>query len=546
MLHVLNLLRCATLPALGLQLACPAAASEHEWLYGVKPGDTLIGIAADYFAHPNDWPKLQTLNRVRDPKRLMPGTRLRLPIALLKREAAIAEVIYIRGNVTHTPKKSGPQNLAVGMRLEVGDVIETGADASVSVRFVDGSRLLLTQNTHVSLTKMILLGKTGMAQTVIELHHGSLDTRVAEQQKPSARYEIKSRALNLAVRGTNFRARVSDADQVSRSEVLDGVVQASGTSGKAVKVLAGFGTLAAPGEAPGAPQALAPAPDLNLVPKVLQRVPLRFEWPAAAGAERYHAQVFADRSFERLLLEGVFQGSAAKWPDLPDGRYVLRVRAIDSHGLEGLNADREFTLKARPEPPFISAPQHGQKVYGPQAILRWSDSTAAQSYHVQLAAKSDFSERLADLPAHPKSELALPLAPGQYYWRVASVAAGQDQGPYSDVQSFTQRKIPESPQLEAPQIDDKRLLFRWRAGEAGERFQIQVAREPDFAQPIMDNVLNINQSQIDRPEPGAYYLRVKTIDAEGFAGPFGPVQKMEVPAATNWWPLLLLLVPLAL
>ena len=62
----------------------------------------------------------------------------------------------------------------------------------------------------------------------------------------------------------------------------------------------------------------------------------------------------------------------------------------------------------------------------------------------------------------------------------------------------------------------------------------------------MDNVVNISQSQIDNPKPGTYYLRVKTIDADGFAGSFGPVQQIEVPTKTNWWLLLLLLVPFAL
>jgi|GEM_PF-163313 len=628
---------------LSLLLANPAAAAEPEpeWLYAINPGDTLTSIAADYLANPNDWLQLQKINFVTQPRRLIPGTMLRLPVALLKREAAIAEVIHIQGKVTHTPKNKRPQNLVAGTRLEVGDMIETSADANVSMRFVDGSRLLLTQNTQVSLVEMILFGKTGMANTVIELNRGSLDTRVAKQQKPSARYEIKSRALNLAVRGTDFRAHVSDTDPVSRSEVLDGTVQASGTSGKPVAVSAGFGTIAVLGEPPRAPQALLPAPDLSLVPNVLQRVPLHFEWSAAVGAERYHAQVFENRSFERLLLDGVFQGNAANWSDLPDGRYVLRVRSIDSNGLEGANADREFILNAHPPPPFISTPQDGQKVFGSQATLRWSASDTAQSYHVQLAAKPDFSELLVDSPKQVSNEYVVSLAPGQYYWRIASVAAEQDQGPFSDVQSFTQhktppappsisapqdgqkvygsqatlswsasdtaqsyhlqlaakpdfsellvdlpeqmnneyevslapgqyywriasvaaeqdqgpfsdvqsfiqRKIPEGPQLEPPQVDDKKLLLHWPSGEAGEKFQIQVAHDPDFAQPIVNYVVNTNQSQIENLQPGPYYLRVKTINADGFAGPFGPVQQIEVPPTKTYWWLLLLLVPLAL
>jgi len=42
------------------------------------------------------------------------------------------------------------------------------------------------------------------------------------------------------VRGTDFRAHVDDSGQGSRSEVLSGMVQASGARGKAVALPAGL------------------------------------------------------------------------------------------------------------------------------------------------------------------------------------------------------------------------------------------------------------------------------------------------------------------
>ena len=47
------------------------------------------------------------------------------------------------------------------------------------------------------------------------------------------------------------------------------------------------------------------------------------------------------------------------------------------------------------------------------------------------------------------------------------------------------------------------------------------------------------------PPSGTYYLRVKTIDADGFAGPFGQAQQIDVPSSPWWWllvPALLLLL----
>ncbi|GBL47406.1 hypothetical protein SFMTTN_3245 [Sulfuriferula multivorans] len=56
------------------QLGMPALAAGEVWVYGVKPGDTLIGVATAYLTHPNDWPKLQILNKISNPKRLVPGS----------------------------------------------------------------------------------------------------------------------------------------------------------------------------------------------------------------------------------------------------------------------------------------------------------------------------------------------------------------------------------------------------------------------------------------------------------------------------------------
>lgn len=535
----------AGLLLLSLLLSHPlVGAAQGEWRYGVKPGDTLLSIASDYLQRPDHWRRLQSLNQVADPLRLMPGTQLRLPVALLKREAAAAVVLDVQGQVNRTSPGQRPQTLAVGQPLLAGDTVETGADATVSLRFVDGSRLLLTPQSSLTLTHMVLLGKSGIAQTLLELHRGSLDTRVSQQQKPAGHYEIKTRALNLAVRGTDFRAHVNAADQVSRGEVLEGAVLAGAGRGKRVALNAGFGTQAAPGTPPEAPRALARAPDLSRTPALLQRVPLRLDWAAAPQAAGYRAQVFADRSFDKLLLDGVFPTPGAKWADLPDGRYVLRVRAIDAQGFEGLNAEREFVLKARPEPPAIHAPQDGQKSYGPQTTLRWTSSTTARAYRVQLASTPDFAAPLVDASDLIRTEHTVALEPGPYYWRVASIAAAQDQGPFSDVQAFTQRRIPESPRTDAPQVDDRLLTFSWRAGEAGASYQLQLARDAAFTELLAERVLTTNQMQIERPEPGRYYLRIKTIDADGFAGPFGAAQQFEVPAPAPWW--LLLLLPLAL
>lgn len=525
-------------------LAIGEAAAESNWTYNVRSGDTLIDIANLYLERSAGWEKLQQLNKVPDPKHLQPNSKLRIPVAWLKREAAVAEVVRIQGEVQKI-SEAGQEiaKIEAGQQLRVGDTLKTATGSMLTLRFVDGSRVLVAENSKVTLSTLLVYGKTGMADTKLKLHEGSVETQVAPQKGAAAKYEVKAPTLNLGVRGTDFRVRVDGVSGTTRSEVLEGRVAAAGER-RQVMVNAGFGTLAEAGQAPHPPKPLLHAPDLGAAPLLLERVPLRFQWQAVPGAQSYRAQVFADHSFDRMILDGVFSANAAKWVDLPDGKYVFRVRSIDSDGLEGLNADKDFTLKARPEPPFIKGPFDGSKVYGEKAIFSWADSSIAQAYHVQVSSTPDFSKPLSDESNFSAIEHTLALSPGQYYWRIASLMADGDQGPFSDVQAFTQRKIPASPAVEAPKIDDKSLSFRWKAGTDGEKYQFQFASDSEFKNLLLDSVTAESQISVPRPGAGEYFMRVKTIDADGFAGPFGQAQRIEIPASP-WWLLLPLVIILS-
>ena len=82
-------------------------------------------------------------------------------------------------------------------QLKTGDSIETGPDSNVSLRFVDGTRLLLAPNSRITLSEMILFGKIGMAQTLLELHRGQVETHAAKWvDLPDDTYQLRVRAIN--------------------------------------------------------------------------------------------------------------------------------------------------------------------------------------------------------------------------------------------------------------------------------------------------------------------------------------------------------------
>jgi hypothetical protein len=522
----------------------PAAGPNPDhWRYRVAPGDTLIGVAAAMLEPSVPWQELQQLNRIANPRRLQPGSELLLPTQWLRREAAAAQAVHVRGDVKVERANGGAvEPLTNGMALATGDLVRSAADASATLRFVDGSRLLTMPASELRIEQASRVGRRGIPETRLRLQQGGADARVEPAAEPGRRFDVQTPVVNLGVRGTEFRAHVDRGS--ARVEVTEGTVAAAAKSGETA-VGAGFGTVVDAAGSIAPPKRLMAAPDLGpAADQRLERVPLRLAWRALDGASAYRAQVYPTGNAEQLLLDGRFTTPAARWADLPDGRYVLVVRGVDGDGLEGLDARAGFVLKARPEPPFVSEPADRARVYGEAATFRWARSAAAARYRLQIAQHEDFAQPRVDASDLADAEYRAALPPGEYRWRVASIAADGDQGPFGDPQSFTQRAVPVSPALEPPQLDASGLRLRWRSAGEGASYEYQLARDAQFTDLVGAGRTAQPQASLADPLPGTYHLRVKTLDADGFAGPFGPSQQIDVPRSKVWllFPGLLLLI----
>jgi hypothetical protein len=555
-------------------LAAAAAqrpAPDESWLYRIQRGDTLIGLHGRLLKPEADWRVVQRLNRVADPHRLMPGSTLRIPLALLREEPERAEVLQLHGQAWIERSGGAREPLAAAAALQSGDVIGTGAQSSLSLRFADGSRAQLGPHGRLQLQRHVKLGASGRTNTQLRLESGGAEVQVAPAPAgqavepmpqragprpthaappalPPAPFELRTPVVNLGVRGTEFRARV-DAER-TLAEVTQGRVTA-GEQG----VEAGFGVVAtASGVAP--PRALLPAPDLSALPARVERVPLQLVLPRSQGAARWRAQVFGaaapGHAGAPLLLEGLFEQPLAAWSDdLPDGRYELRVRAADADGIEGLAASAPFTLKARPEPPFLLRPRAGDKLVDESVTLAWARNPEAARYRLQVAGDSGFTAPTVQRDDLTATELSVALPLGTHHWRVGSVRADGDAGPWGDPQVFERTARPPpppppaAPAANAPRPAAEGLQFSWAASPVpGASYQVQIARDAAFTQIVRDERTSRTDFVLPEPAPGVYHLRVRTIGVDGRAGSFGAAQQVEVPR--SWWwlwllPLLLLL-----
>ncbi len=532
---LLTIFACASTIAVGQQ-------ATKYFNHTAKSGDTLIGLADRYLIEKKNWQSIQNENKIPNPRRIKPGTEIRIPIALMRSEVSPAKVISLQGPVEATSGK-----LENGALVNEGTGIKTGENGFVTLELADGSTIVVQSKSQVKLeTSRVLANTGGVPSTTIGLASGRVESTVAKRKGQGARFEISTQTSNMGVRGTQFRVSTDESSRSARGEVIEGVVAVSSTTArqKPLDLNAGFGVVVEEGKAATLPVALLAAPDLSAASALQERIVLRFKFGGVVGATSYRGQVATDSAFTNLLADDVFKSPEAKFGNLADGLYFFRARAIDKFALEGSDAVHAFKLKARPEPPFTSLPKDKNKFAATAVEFKWADASEAGSYRFQLAHRADFSQPVADERGLPKSAFspAVPLTPGDYFWRVSSVRPDGDIGPFGDAQSFTLKAMPPAPN--PPKEEGNRVGFSWGA-EPQQTFDFQLASDAGFKTLVQEMKLTQPEVVIDKPsDAGIYYMRFRAIDADGFVGPYSSAQTIEV-KPNRWW-LLLLLVPFLL
>lgn len=527
-----------------LALLCAASAGAAEpadaaLALTLRPGDTLIGIGEQYLEPTHGWRDLQRLNRIADPRRLRPGTSLRIPLDWMRWSALPVEVVFVQGSVTGS---RGP--LAAGMVLQQGDSFDTGAGGSLTLRFADGALAVFAPQTRATLGLVRETPFGGVRATRIDLEQGGVETTVTPLRAPASRFDIRTPRVVTAVRGTRFR--VAQDAQASRHEVLEGRVAAQGAASSApVEIAQGAGLRAQDGQL-GSVVRLLPAPDLSAIPTRIERTSQLLQVPAMAGAAAWRWQVARDGAFVQRVQEARTTAPAWLLTDLPDGSYQLRVRAADAQTLEGVDAQVAFVLQARPEAPLRLGPPDKASVIAGTA-LAWADRSGSPAYRLQVARDPQFADKVFDQGGIRATRQVMdpPLAPGVYYWRLATERPDASLGPWGDPASFT---VLEPSAMAPPQLGDSGLQLDW-SGPAGFSHQVQVSRTADFAQAEFDQVVPGSSLNLPKPTPGTYHIRTRLVLPDGSRGPWSAVQTFELapppaPPSRPWLLLIPLLLPL--
>jgi hypothetical protein len=167
-------------------------------------GDTLTSIKARYLKPAASIEALQQINNVKNPNVLGVGREIRIPVAMLREESAPARVMAVSGQAD--TGSAGMLQAKVGDTVRTGDQVRTGDDGFVTLQLADGSTLLVQSKTQIQMESANRYVNTGgVGDTIVRVNTGRVETQVAKQRGPAARYEIRTATSNMGVRGTAFR-----------------------------------------------------------------------------------------------------------------------------------------------------------------------------------------------------------------------------------------------------------------------------------------------------------------------------------------------------
>jgi len=461
----------------------PIHANEQKvWVYVVSNGDSLWNITTKFLKKIDYYTQLQKLNKITHPKKIQPGSVIRIPMEWIRHAPASARIAFMQGDVTLT-RNNQQEPLTSQTVLTLGDKIQTGKNASTTVVFADGSEMVLFKNTIVKFDHLSAYGKTGMVDTRVRIIQGKVETNAQKNKGPGSRLDILTPSAISSVRGTVYRVS-NTPKNISTVEVIEGNVAVAGKkSSNAINVATAQGTRIEKGVAPTKPIPLLTAPKIITTQTYFEHTPT-ISWHKIDKAQRYNIQVSSNKNFKNIVWAQTTSDSSITFPELEDAIYYYRITAIDKLGLEGLPINKTVALNLSPAAPALTDTPQLLLNSNNQPTLRWSNTSNdgyGNNYTVEIATDEKFTQPvIKEVTSNTQFALPADMTLGQYFWRVTA-SRGSDKGPASTPLSFNLTTTIAQPTC-ASSVSDNNITTTWASIKPNQTMLIQVAQNAQFTQ----------------------------------------------------------------
>ena len=498
--------------------------------------DSLIAVCRKYLKQHEKWREIGRLNHLKNFDLIRSGQKLIIPVALLKGLPVDGRVVFVKGNVTYRERVGGTwKPLKQSDAIRQGSVIKTGHESTVEIAFADGAAFTQRPDTNMELNNSeVTISNHFLQKLVVPI--GSVFMKVRRATGRDSRIEIQTPSATTLARGTDFRVSAG-SDATTTAEVQHGIVDVSAMH-HTVALNKGEGTLVKQGEPPAQPHKLLPPPSLLNPQTSYRKTPLFLELETISGAAAYRYILSRDMQGKDVLSEKTLKpGESIELANLEDGVYYFQTTSIDNLGLEGFsNPPATLTIRTSPLAPFVQTPLVNSNYKGKTVVFQWLKVLDAAKYQMQLSTNREFknaSTRSLDIKGTEYSHDFEQF--GEYYFRIRSVAQDGYAGEWSDSILFRLIPPPPSPAVEKPDVKGDELHIRWRNQGDNITYHFQVSPDVSFQTILTDRKEKIPEITLAKPgKAGTYYVRISSIDADGYEGPFSTPQSFDVEQRSYW------------
>jgi len=215
-------------------------------------------------------------------------------------------------------------------------------------------------------------------------------------------------------------------------------------------------------------------------------------WEAVPGVRRYVLEIAEDEAFTTVVVREELTENWYRWRTISKREYWWRVKSIDAKGREGVFS-RPRSVGAVLSAPRLLAPKPVETIQigadVPNVQFTWEDQRLAGRYQWSIAVDAAFSRGVVTkTTSAPKLDWK-PSGAGTMFWRVRAADAG---GSYTGYSKTHRLEVTLAAPVARSTVGDVlmsspppkvKLAARPVATAGG--YEVQVASEPSFAQPIV-------------------------------------------------------------